>query len=407
MPVVTPAARFAVRALFWVVFVAIPNGSLAGGDGPPVVVHLLDGKSLEGTWVNLQGDGLSLRSINAQTLETIAHSSLLRIDFQPAVGQSQDMPPLRVLMSDGSRIAATSIESDGREVTVSASERPSFKCPATELVGILFAKVTDAEAARWYSLAAETRATDILTVVKNEKPFDLEGIIGSIREDGLDFILDGDTLPVKRERIRAALFANRGRRPVDAAVIEVIDRSGSRWNVERVESKGDQLDLVRGDERWSIPFQQVRRIDYSRGRLVFLSDLEPVLTQHFPFFDVAWSVGRDVSLLNRPLRLGDRVFTKGLAVHSRTSLTYELDTPYRRLDGLVGIDADAGPLGDAVVVIRGDDRELLKARIRAGEPPLSMNVPLDGVKRVTLVADFGERFDLGDHVLWADARLVK
>jgi hypothetical protein len=59
-------------------------------------------------------------------------------------------------------------------------------------------------------------------------------------------------------------------------------------------------------------------------------------------------------------------------------------------------------LVDGKPVDVGWDRELT-----ARDPALSVSVPLAGARELTLVVEFGRRLDVGDHVNWAEARLVK
>ena len=38
---------------------------------------------------------------------------------------------------------------------------------------------------------------------------------------------------------------------------------------------------------------------------------------------------------------------------------------------------------------------------------LPVRLEVAGASQLTLVADFGEQFDIGDHLDWADARLIR
>ncbi len=79
--------------------------------------------------------------------------------------------------------------------------------------------------------------------------------------------------------------------------------------------------------------------------MAYLSDLEPSKVEETPYFGRRCPYRRDVALDGSPLKLEDQPIAKGLAVHSRTALTYDLDRRYDRFETLVGFDASAGKKG--------------------------------------------------------------
>jgi hypothetical protein len=129
--------------------------------------------------------------------------------------------------------------------------------------------------------------------------------------------------------------------------------------------------------------------------------------QHTPFFDVGWDFRRDSSLSGQPIRIGGVEYTKGLAVHSKTLLEYNLAGRYRLFETVVGIDDSSGPLGDAVVRVLADQRPLFEATVRAGQPGKPVSVNVQNADKLVLEVDYGNRLDLGDHVVFANARLIK
>ncbi|MBN8527463.1 MAG: NPCBM/NEW2 domain-containing protein, partial [Planctomycetes bacterium] len=62
---------------------------------------------------------------------------------------------------------------------------------------------------------------------------------------------------------------------------------------------------------------------------------------------------------------------------------------------------------DCIAVLAGDGRELWRARLRGGDAPRSIDLDLAGVKRLELRVEAGERHDIGDHVVLADAQLIR
>ena len=60
------------------------------------------------------------------------------------------------------------------------------------------------------------------------------------------------------------------------------------------------------------------------------------------------------------------------------------------------------------VLVDGRERDLsLAGELNAASPPVAVRVDLDGARELTLVVEFGSGGDVGDHVNWVGARLVK
>ena len=100
-------------------------------------------------------------------------------------------------------------------------------------------------------------------------------------------------------------------------------------------------------------------------------------------------------------------FRKGLAVHSRTLLAYDLDGQYQTFKSALGFDPSAGGRGHVIVRVRGDGRTLHEDELAGNDEPILLDLPVAGVSRLELEVDFGLREDLCDRVIWGDARLYR
>jgi len=158
----------------------------------------------------------------------------------------------------------------------------------------------------------------------------------------------------------------------------------------------------------AVALSQVARVEFAGGRLVYLSDLEPVEVKETPFFDLVWHYRRDRSVDGNPLRVGGKTFRKGLGVHSRCILTYALDGRFKRFAAVVGLDDEVGAKGNVDVAVVVDGKKVYERKGLTGrDEPLTVSIPLDGASRLSLVADFGGEFDICDHLDWAEARLIR
>jgi hypothetical protein len=150
-------------------------------------------------------------------------------------------------------------------------------------------------------------------------------------------------------------------------------------------------------------------IRFHSDRLVYLSDLKPAGAVQTGLFDVLFPFRLDRSAAGGPLRLGKTTYAKGLGLHSRCELTYDLQGRFAVLAALAGIDQAGGKRGNAELRILGDGRELLKpTRLAGGDNPVPVRCVVSGVGKLTLIADFGpDGVDVGDYVDLVEARLIR
>ncbi|MHC4177906.1 MAG: NPCBM/NEW2 domain-containing protein, partial [Planctomycetota bacterium] len=160
----------------------------------------------------------------------------------------------------------------------------------------------------------------------------------------------------------------------------------------------------------------VRQIDFSRGKIVFLSDLEPESVTYTPYFGTGkalplltkfYALRKDKNLQSGPLQLAEKTYKKGLALHSRTRVVYRLPGRFSRFQAVAGIDNAVRPRGNVRLVIHGDDRVLLEATVTGADPPQPIDLDISGVRRITILADFGEEMDVADHLDLCEARILK
>jgi len=138
------------------------------------------------------------------------------------------------------------------------------------------------------------------------------------------------------------------------------------------------------------------------GSRRYLSDLTPTTVADEGAFGVVWPWQRDRDLDGRPLLLGGERFDKGLTVHSRAVLTWNV-AGSRRFSARVGIADVIAPEGDCLVFFEADGRIVWQSRLKGGEPARPVALDLRGVTVLILRVELGERHDIGDHVMLVDA----
>jgi len=185
------------------------------------------------------------------------------------------------------------------------------------------------------------------------------------------------------------------------------------------------------------PVDDISVADFSSGKLMYLSDIEPASSNWTPLVglpataSVAAEYGqprRDKSAYGGPLSLTvkreeanrepepfndsnsgstTRTFSKGLALRSRTEIVYRLPAGFQRFITMTGIDPSTSSAGNVRLVISGDDRVLLETEIEGNTPAQTIQLDIAGVKRLKILVDYGKNFDSGDWLNLCEARIAK
>jgi hypothetical protein len=260
-------------------------------------------------------------------------------------------------------------------------------------------------------------ASLLIVVRKSEAIDSLSGTIREIGAEQVQFEVDGDVLPVKRSRVDGLLYHRSGPPAKTTAACVVGDAAGSRIRAAAVSLDNGRWKLrTAGGLEIEQPVEAIARFDFSQGNLRYLGDLKPETSQWTPYLGDAstspaakefYRPRSDQALDGGPLRIGGKEYKKGLAMHSRTELTYRLSEPYSKFIAVAGIDDRARPGGDLQLTIYADDRTLFEGRISGKDAPQPLELDITGANRLRIVVDFGEDLDLADHLDLCEARILK
>jgi hypothetical protein len=146
------------------------------------------------------------------------------------------------------------------------------------------------------------------------------------------------------------------------------------------------------------------------GRVTYLSDLEPVSYRYEPFLELPWQYQRNLNVLGQPLRVGEQAYLKGVGMHSRSRLTYDLDGAHQTFAAAVALDDIAETGGSSifrVLLAHGGKWEEVWSSdiVRGGQPARHVRVGLAGADQLRLAVDYADRGDQRDYANWIDARL--
>lgn len=393
----------------WLVVSSVSLATLCLAEDPaPAELQLLDGTTQTGEVLSLSSAGVIIRQ-DGETRE-IPFERLLGLTWSAAAGPvARGGESYEILLDDGSRVRAQQVTSDGRSVQATSSAFGELELPLNLVRSVRLGGGDQGFADQWNKLLKRTSTDDLLVIKKGDVLDFLPGVITEYNTREVQFLYDGNEIPVKRERVYGLIHS---RKPAgrEGVLCTLSTTSGDEILLRELTLTETELQgKLRSNVKVAFPREHITRLDFSLGRVVYLSDLEHEGVEHTPYFDTVWQYQRDKTNTGSPLRLGGRVFPKGLWIHSRTALTYRLAGEYSRLQAKIGIDdavAENG-LGHVRVRIQADDRVLFEEEVSAFDEPRPLDLDLSEARFLRILVDFGEGLDVGDHLVLGDAKLIK
>jgi hypothetical protein len=251
---------------------------------------------------------------------------------------------------------------------------------------------------------------DIAFVVKDDQVIAVRGVSLGVEGDALKFRFNDEERKIAVNRLAGVTFGRSEDAPVDRAFRQSFqfandDVISGAWT-------GLTKDSATATTTWGdpmkLPVKQLVKIRASNGRVVYLSDLKPTQVEQVPYFDRMLPYQVDKSLNGKPLQLTEGPIAKGIAVHSRTVLHYDLGGQFDEFRAKLGFQQPEGKLGDADIRVLGDGKGIFeKLSAKGDQPSTDVNVKVGGVKELVLEVDFGKNQDVGDRVVWGNARLLR
>ena len=398
--------RVAQKLIVLVLSLAAAGAAGPPPAAPPVELTTLTGRHVTGALVELSSDHALMKSRGKEVRVPLAEVLDLRsVRPRPAVPPDPRRPELT--LTDGTRLFWADLRISDRQVFVETSQLGKFILPLTAVSSVRLAFLDRQVADAWKDLSAREVNQDMLVIAKGSVLDHLDGTVGTVDGTSIHFVLDGDERTAKREKVFGIVYARRNA-DVSKPVCELSTIGGELLKAQSVAWNAAQLKIgLLGGAQLVVPAELVLSLDFSSGKVRYLSQLEPREVKYTPFFDQVWTYCRDRPRDGGALRLGNKEYARGLWIHSRTLLKYRLNGDYRRFQAVMGIDQAVAPLGNVHVVISGDDKTLLESDVRGSDPPQNLDLDVAGVRELEILVDFGGDLDIADHLDLADAKVIK
>jgi hypothetical protein len=252
----------------------------------------------------------------------------------------------------------------------------------------------------------EKRTEDSVSLANGDA---VRGIISEVSDKAIVIQSNGQPVTVPLDSVLNAHFASAGGAVAGAERgirLNLVDDSSITANTIRLEGGKIALGLEGGVTR-QVDLANVAGIEQINGPVSWLSSRPPIENVQTPYFEASFPARMNQSVTGKPIRAGEKTFSRGIGVHSYSRMSWDLDGDYNGFRTQYAIDGD-GPYANVTVRIKLDDRVVHeKTDVTAGQLAAVMAIPLEGAKRLTLEVDYGKTYDTQDRFNWVEPALLK
>ncbi len=386
-------------------------------------LQTLSGKKLSGELVGLDKQTLILRTPDGDVRHPVA--DVLQVELAAAEPWTKGAY-YDVELTDGTVLHCAAVVLRGKNAELTVLPDLKVTVPLTTVFTIL----RDAQDARnrddWQKFLAKRGRLDMVVVRDGEKLSGLDGTFGNGVGDGIEFTLsaNGQKRAPKLAKVAGFIFTQKADPNAPPALCKVSDAAGNLLAAADLvlNDKGLAVTTVSGARIIYPDATRLAKLDFSKGKLTYLSDLTPVAesveprvapglageTDTLTVNDAAlFKPIKDKNRNNAPLYFGGVSYAKGLTLHAGTSVSYDIGGDYKELRAVLGVDESVLTESRAEVVFEGDGRELYRTQVSRKDPPRPVAVDVKGVQRLRVTVRSTGLLDLWAQASLADAKVSK
>jgi hypothetical protein len=328
---------------------------------------------------------------------------------------------LDVELTDGSLLHCSQFVLKGSKVELKLVQGAEIKdLPLTVISYVLNDAQDVKNREEWQKLLAKRGKGDLLAIKAADGVVNpLEGTLGEGDAQGETIGFEtstGKKAKPRLDRIHGMAFLRQPNPDIAPTLCKAQDISRDLLVVARLamSDQGYALTTVAGAKA-EFPVKSFTRWDFSKGKLTYLSDLEPRVTESSNVEEVE-HYRRDKNLEGESIQLPQknedgvlalRMFPKGLSLHAHTELQYNIGGEYKEFKAILGVDPKVPGDSHVKVTIEGDGKELFAGEVSRKDEPRAITLDVKNVKQLRIVVASTGLLDLGNHVCLADAKVSK
>ncbi len=320
----------------------------------------------------------------------------------------------RLQLRNGDVVYGDPIGMSGQSVTLRTKDLGDINIPLRAAGELTHA---EAHGARGPSAGADR---DLVTVSTNHET--MGGIVVSFSAKSLQLAIGPDNTPTDIDLSRVDRVAFGGVTPPRAipplsARITLVSGTVLTIPLDKAENFNWSLNNVTfadpaGGDVHKIAADKIVSLEILGGRVVFLSDIDPAKDEQSTFLGATYPTQANRNVMGGPLRAAGVTYARGLGVHTRDALSYDLDGSFETLSFRPAIDDAAAPQGEANLSVMLDGKvvwhaEKVTAAGPHSDPPAVVTIPIKGAQKLELHAESPTNLDVLGRVDWLNAALVR
>jgi hypothetical protein len=324
----------------------------------------------------------------------------------------EDLEPGRytVWLTNGSRFSATEMSMDHETYHLQNPTLGTLDVPIDYVWAVRLGRAKPNSRFDKAVRAMAERNDDVIfvSVSGSTEMQETNGLLEELNDDDLVLDMDGELKALSSNTVHGVILASPMFEDDESEgwiTCNLTLGDGSLLSGNVLSLKDGSVAIQLGEDlTWTVPWQSVQRFTVRSSLLHYLSDMDPIemVSQSIYSFPREWR--RDQNVRGRPLRLHAERFEKGLGVAAGTDLTFSNDGDYRLFTATIGVDAGRDTFGDCEFVIVNGTEELFRQRMRGGEEPRFVKLPVESLASVTLRVEAGQGgLDLSDDANWCEA----
>jgi len=377
----------------------IPLVLVAEAAAQSAEVSLVDGRTVPGSIVRADAEVTVIRSGGTETTIPTRHLVSART-LVAAVAESPN--PYNLYLAGGDRLRGE-VEGNGETLSFESKAIRRLDVPlhrATAVcLGTFFGQVQTNYRDLFFKQLRAGR--DSIIVNRGSKPFSFRASVLELRKNALVVRMGEQQRELARDKVYGFARAEQADTPPESGIRARIHlRDGGRITLPLKEITAKVI-LAGGA---TILRDQVTLIEFVGDHIAHLSDMQPVSAEEVALFGKAARWRADGMVLGGPLKIGGRIFERGIGVQAKSRLEYAVGRRWGRLLVVCGIDDAASREGEATFRVIGDGKVLHEITRRRGQDPAVLRIDISDIDRLVLEALPGDSYtsDLCD---WAEARV--
>jgi hypothetical protein len=353
---------------------------------------------------------------------TVPTSQVLNIELTPPEVIPRENAYVDVELTDGTVLHCSQCRIKGKTVTATVLlTGQKLELPMGIVSNVLTSAQNEKYRKDWTDRLKKKGKTDVLATLNQGTVNPLPGLIGEGNADGTKLTFTAklgtkeETVEVPAENIHGLIFKRDFDPNAKPPVCRLSDTYRDLIMVESLAQAPEGLTVkTPAGVKLLFPMAKLALLDYSNGKLVFLSDLNPDRLDERSTEDRIDHFKRDRNMDGRDvIKIKSVPYPKGLSIHADARLDFDVNGEFEVFKFVPGFDDVVGGVAGPVKLrIEGDGKELYARtfdrkewKASAEGKELALNIKDVQTLRIEVIS--GDLLTLGKHLVIANARISK